>query len=176
MGANQKTIPSIRLSEDFETLVVQGPNIKVEICADGNVTVHSNGGVKTRPFERAAGLRMPNGSIYAGISPDTGRPMFATPKDAPMIMTFGQAAKYAEELDAHGCNDWRVPTKAELNELFENRVPIGRFDLTGSDPAGWYWSSSRSNYRDYAWAQRFRGGNQYHSNRTVHLALRCVRG
>ena len=29
-------------------------------------------------------LMMPDGSIYAGVSPDTGKPMYTTPKDAPL--------------------------------------------------------------------------------------------
>ena len=35
-----------------------------------------------------------------------------------------------------------MPTKEELNVLFNNRAEIGGFNETGSDPAGWYWSSS----------------------------------
>ena len=78
-------------------VAVHGKGVKVEIDADGNVTVYSNGGVKTRPFEQLptlatgasaealkVGASMPDGSIYAGVSPDTGKPMYATPKDAPM--------------------------------------------------------------------------------------------
>ena len=52
-----------------------------------------------------------------------------------------------------------MPTKAELNVLFRNRAAIGGFDTTGSNPAGWYWSSSR--FYNGAWAQRFSDGIQY---------------
>jgi hypothetical protein len=77
------------------------------------------------PTELALGAVMPDGTIYAGVSPDTGRPMFATPKDAPLTLTFDEAAEYAKELDAQGHKDWRVPAKAELNVLFQNRAAIG---------------------------------------------------
>jgi hypothetical protein len=33
-----------------------------------------------------------------------------------------------------------MPTKSELNVLFNNRAAIGGFDLSGSEPSGWYWS------------------------------------
>jgi hypothetical protein len=67
-----------------------------------------------------------------------------------------------------------VPTKAELNVLFEHRAAIGGFDLTGSAPAGCYWSSSRS--VNNAWAQRFSEGPQSGYFRYGHSSLRCVRG
>jgi hypothetical protein len=120
------------------------------------------------------GASVLDGSIYAGVSPDTGKPMYATPKDAPMACTFNEAGGYAARLDAHGRQDWRVPTKAELNALFKSRAAIGGFNTTGSTPAGWYWSSSR--YTSYAWAQCFRHGSQTVNFRLDQSALRCVRG
>jgi hypothetical protein len=64
---------------------------------------------------------MLDGTIYAGVSPETGKAMFTTPADAPATSTFNQAQEYAAELDAHGHRDWRVPTKGELAVLFSNR-------------------------------------------------------
>ena len=57
----------------------------------------------------------------------------------------------------------------------EALAAIGRFDTTGSDPAGWYWSSSR-NGNFHAWAQRFSDGYQYYYGRGNASSLRCVRG
>jgi hypothetical protein len=118
---------------------------------------------------------MPDGTVYAGVSPDTGTPMYATPKDAPLTCTFNEARKYATKLDAHGHKDWRVPSKAELNALFQNRAAIGGFDETGHIHRGWYWSSSRYSTLN-AWAQRFSDGIQSTSYRIYASALRCVRG
>lgn len=123
------------------------------------------------------GTRMPDGSIYAGVSPDTGKPMYATPKDAPLTLTFDEAANYAVRLDAHAQKDWRVPTKAELNVLFQNRAAIGDFNETSR--LGYYWSSSRYYPGDdlvSAWSQRFGDGDEYNLLRGAHTALRCVRG
>ena len=121
------------------------------------------------------GTVMPDGSVYAGVSPDTGRPMYTTPKDAQMSFRFNQAGKYAATLDAHGRQDWRVPTKAELYVLFKNRSVIGNFDTTGS-PASWYWSSSRHYINSFAWEQRFSDGGKDYLHKGFDLALRCVRG
>ncbi len=118
---------------------------------------------------------MPDGTIFAGISPHTGAPMYTTPEDAPMTMKWNQAMDYAAGLDAHGRKDWRVPTKAELNVLFNNRVAIDGFNETGSDPAGWYWSSTEYNFNFDAWHQRFSDGSQHWINKDLDSSLRCIR-
>lgn len=121
------------------------------------------------------GDRMPDGTIHAGVSPDTGRVMYTTPADAPLVCTFNQAQDYALNLDAHGHKDWRAPTSAELNVLFRNRDAIGGFDESGSFPGGWYWSSSQYDYNT-AWGQLFSDGQQFYLNlKYLESALRCVR-
>jgi hypothetical protein len=120
------------------------------------------------------GDKMPDGTIYAGVSPDKGQPMYTTPADAPLTMTFNKAKKYAAKLDAQGHKDWRVPTKAELNVLFNNRAAIGGFNVSGPYPAGWYWSSL-SGYEWTAWCQRFSDGAQYYYSKTDPSSVRCVR-
>jgi hypothetical protein len=44
---------------------------------------------------------MRDGTLYAGVSPDTGKAMYATPMDAPLSYTFNEAQEYAENLDAY---------------------------------------------------------------------------
>jgi ATP-dependent Clp protease ATP-binding subunit ClpA len=140
-----------------------------------NVTLPVNDATKPTGAEQTnSSARTADGTIYAGMSPDTGKPMYTTPADAPLTMTFNEAQKYAAQLDAHGHKDWRVPTKAELNVLFNNRAAIGGFNLTGSPPAGWYWSAS-SDGRSYAWDQRFGDGSQYGYYKDNQSAVRCVR-
>jgi hypothetical protein len=124
--------------------------------------------------EPRIGDKMPDGTIYAGISPNTNKPMYATPADAPLTMKFNQAKEYAAKLNAHGYQDWRMPTKAELNVLFNNRAAIGGFSVSGSNPAGWYWSAS-PDYIWSAWGQRFSDGFQYDTSKDYHSAVRCVR-
>ena len=122
----------------------------------------------------APGDKMPDGTLFAGISPDTNKPMYATPADASLTMKFNEAQKYAATLNAHGHNDWRVPTRAELNVLFNNRAAIGGFDISGSYPAGWYWSASPTSKWN-AWCQRLSDGAQYNRYKFGHLSVRPVR-
>src|SRR5260370_41766213 len=96
MTSSKGRAPVISLGDDFGTAVVEGGGITVELSDNGDVTVHTNGNVKLRPAandhakpqstEPKIGDRMPDGTVYAGISPDSGKAMYATPTDAPLTM------------------------------------------------------------------------------------------
>ena len=118
---------------------------------------------------------MEDGTILAGYY--EGKPLYAAPRDAPGTYAFNQAARYAANLDVHGHRDFHVPSKDELNVLWENRNKgklAGTFNETGSAPAGWYWSSTLD-YFGIAWAQRFSDGTQDNDDRNFYSSLRCVR-
>jgi hypothetical protein len=125
----------------------------------------------------APGDKMPDGTVFAGVSPDTGIAMFTMAKDASYVMTFNDSAEYTLAINKEkycGHQDWRVPTKAELNVLFNNRAAIGGFVISGSHPAGWYWSAS-SNLKWLAWGQRFSDGYQNYYLKGNPSSVRCVR-
>jgi hypothetical protein len=170
----------ITLGDDFGDVAVRVNGVRVEISHDGFVTTKASpaNDTGTKPKASTAsqiGDKMADGTIYAGVSPDTGKAMYATPQDAPGTYTFNQAAQYVGNLDAHGHHDFRAPSKSELNVLFNNRAAIGGFNVTGSNPAGWYWSFSPYG-NDGAWAQRFSDGHQVYSDRDDgYSSLRCVR-
>jgi len=91
------------------------------------------------------GTRMDDGTVFAGLSPDTKQLMYVTPEDAPLTMRWKQAMDYAADLDAHGYTDWRVPTDGELSVLFQNRAAIGGFNESGSTrPTCRYWMSTKT--------------------------------
>ena len=184
----------IVLGDELGDIAVRANGVRVEIHTDGSVVAYTksdvdaftNGAVHVHPAvnddsepaaktEPKPGDRMADGTVFAGVSPDTGKPIYATPGDAPLTMRWKAAMEYAAKLDAHGHDDWRVPTKSELNVMFNNRAAIGGFDISGSDPAGWYGSSSQHNYGLNAWDQRFSDGHQYGLNKHFVSSLRCVR-
>jgi hypothetical protein len=134
------------------------------------------------------GTKMLDGSIYAGVSPENGKQMYAMAADMPLTHTFNDAIKSAGQLDMHGHRDWQVPTKAELDVLFENRTAIGGFNLTNSfngvsddNNAGCYWSSSPMRFfsKWIAWNQRFsvKGGcgDQMPIQKDTPSSVRCIR-
>ena len=51
------------------------------------------------------------------------------------------------------------------------------FNVTGSNPAGWYCSSSQNGFSD-AWGQCFSNGYElsFHLDKYFFSSLRCVRG
>lgn len=114
------------------------------------------------------GAIMPDGAVYAGLSPENGRPLYVTPADATHNMNFDEATAYAAALDAHGHRDWRLPTRAELHLLRENRNAIGGFGK------GWYWSSTPSR-KMAIWAENFAVGKAYTFTRDACMPVRCVR-
>src|SRR5262249_9421757 len=123
---------------------------------------------KTSAPHPRVGHFMRDGTKYAGISPDTHEPMYVTEVDAPRAMKWKEAMDYAASIDM------RLPTKAELKVLFNNRAAIGECNVTGSYPEGWYWSASEG-YEWLAWCQRFSDGFQDDRIKDGRSSVRCVR-
>ena len=126
-----------------------------------------SGGVK--PLQ--PGDVMPDGTIYAGKSPDKRKPMYTTPADAPQPMDFRAAESYARDLKDHGHSDWRLPSKAELKVLYKNRAAIGGFADTD------YWSSTTWGGRPDLgiWRHDFARGEPKRTITFKTHSLRCVR-
>jgi hypothetical protein len=102
-----------------------------------------------------------DGTIYVGISPNTGKEMYVAPADAELTMGFNEAAAYAHKLNQEhylGHDDWRVPTKSELDILYENKDQKALKDTFKCAKNVWYWSSTP--YKGGAWNQRFNDGRQ----------------
>jgi chondroitin AC lyase len=79
------------------------------------------------------------------------------------------AAKLAVRYQADGYGDWYLPSKAELNIMYQLKDMIGGFNYD------MYWSSTELNV-GFAWGQNFSGyGGQYNQNKSSAYAVRCVR-
>ena len=71
-------------------------------------------------------------------------------------------------------NGWRLPTKDELNILYQNQVKIGEQEFH----AYGYWSSTEGvneNQIDPMWSLDFRNGNWIAYGKAVKLYVRAVR-
>ena len=105
----------------------------------------------TRPEAATpVGAVMKDGTVYAGVPPKTGKPLYTTPKDPGMLATWPEANAYCKNLTVHGHDDWRLPEEREdtrhgflgntikgedeLYQLFANRAAIGGFDSDNNDP------------------------------------------
>lgn len=178
-------------SEGCQDLVVRVPlgiALRVERHESNRVEIdlHAAFCQAARPGEL-----MPDGTVFAGISPRSDKPLYVTQQDAPHLMNWHAARSYAWVLTAHGYGDWRIPDREELDVIFRNSAAIGGFStmdsikpslirtlkskLGVSVPDGWYWSSSEDN-SPYARSQRFSDGCRSLSNKLNRLSVRCVRG
>src|ERR1039458_6469394 len=94
----------------------------------GHGEVSHKAGLETAAAPRI-GCTRPEG-VYAGISPDTDKLMYTTAKDAPGTYDWYGGNAYCAALEKYGHQDWRMPTKGELNELFKGRAAIGGFNVS----------------------------------------------
>ena len=92
-----------------------------------------------------------------------------------IILVQGSAGDYAAQIAANyqggGFGDWYLPSKYELNLLFQKKIFVGLF------PGFRYWSSNESGNSN-AWGQDFNDiwGAQYYTNRTQkHSSVRAIR-
>ena len=118
------------------------------------------------------GDRMPDGTVYVGVSPSNGRPFYAMPQDLPDPHTWASAKTAAAAQKFGGHADWRVPTKTELAALYRAKNAIGGFQCGQH----WYWASSETNSDD-SWLLGISVGIQYQdlfSNDDPNR-VRCVR-
>jgi len=88
-----------------------------------------------------------------------------------------KAAQLCATLSINGLNDWFLPSKDELNELYIYNKNAGN---VGGFSGNYYWTSSVGGDNRYgAWAQRFSDGyqfNSYHNLSIRSIELRVLRG
>ena len=80
------------------------------------------------------------------------------------------AADYEVTVDGVTYDDWFLPSKDELNELYLNQDAIGGFDAFLAS----YWSSTEFDDSD-AWQQGFSSGTQYNFYKFTDSRVRAVR-
>ncbi len=80
----------------------------------------------------------------------------------------GIAARLAGALELGGQDDWFLPSKDDLNQMYIQRIAIGGFTSDG------YWSSSEFN-EDAAWGQGFNDSTLYNFYKTNAQNVRPVR-
>lgn len=120
-----------------------------------------------------------DGTVFAGVSPDTGEALYCLPCDVPITMEWDQAWHYTRYLNVSDYSDWRLPTKAELHVLRENHNEGNlreTFNTVSGGAKGWYWSSEQ--YHDQptnAWQQRMHDGYECWFHKKMKGAIRPVR-
>lgn len=83
--------------------------------------------------------------------------------------TWNEAFELCKNYRGGGYDDWYLPTKDELNLIYQNLRKTGK--ISGND---WYWSSSQY-YNGNAWVQSFYGGSQLNLYKYYKYCVRAVR-
>lgn len=89
--------------------------------------------------------------------------------NANNTLSWTDANAYCENLTLYGYSDWRLPTKEELLQMYNDRVNIGDFG------GNWYWSSTQDGSSDYYWAVYFFSGSTDVLISDSHLHVRPIR-
>ena len=88
--------------------------------------------------------------------------------DEPEKMDWEEAREHCKTLNHGGYNDWSLPTKEELDKMYENKDQIGNFEDT------WYLSDTE--YNEFiAWSQLFSTGNQDNNSKYYNNRVRAIR-
>ncbi len=93
-----------------------------------------------------------------------------------IMATYGNvknAASLCVNYNGEGYNDWFLPSKDELNQIYVNLTAKGLGNMSTTN----YWSSSSNIVKgiSYAWSQYFSNGNQYYFNGYFYLNIRAAR-
>jgi hypothetical protein len=84
----------------------------------------------------------------------------------------GKAAQLCAGLNINGFTDWFLPSKNELNLMYQNLQVRGMGGFNGN----WYWTSSQDNKNKHTWNQYFRGNGDQHLNAKFYtLSIRPIR-
>ncbi len=124
------------------------------------------------------GVAMPDGTVDAGVSPTTGREMYAAAADAPGgdNYTYTEAQNYCSTLEEGGRKGFRLPTDDELDKLYKNRnkgALQGTFRETSfRDSVYWSRSSDGIGGKIGVW---FGDGGSLGYATDNSLPVRCVR-
>jgi len=158
------------------------------LCADGSVyaglSPDGNVAMYTTAADASSGTPWNNGNSSGYVTTSQTSAVTGEANTANLITIDSnsgvggtqphQAAQLCADSTANGHSDWYLPAKNELNVLYTSKTAIGGFNVSGSFPAGYYWSSSEySNF--FAWNQRFSDGNQFNSTKNGGSSVRCVR-
>ncbi|MFZ4799751.1 MAG: PEGA domain-containing protein, partial [Bacteroidia bacterium] len=126
-------------------------------------------GIIVAPYDQSIGVKWDNDDLTTGaIDTNIGSGKANTDKIVSCQGLGNYAAKLCFDLKLNGYNDWYLPSKGELNQLYINRSLINGFSQNS------YWSSSNYN-SNYAWLQSFENGYQYTNYKTSLSSVRAIR-
>jgi hypothetical protein len=134
-------------------------------------------GLIAAPTDQSSAIQWFNGSYITTGATGTavGTGLANTNKITKAQGAGSYAAKICANLVIGAYSGWYLPSKDELNLIYQNIGPGAVAPLTnvGGFAGAWYWSSSENGFG--AWLQNFGGGGQVNSNKLNAFSVRAVR-
>ncbi len=93
------------------------------------------------------------------------------PNTDSIVNVFGggsYAAYICDTMTAYGYDDWYLPSKDELNAIYQQKDTLGSFE------ENYYWSSTEYD-EENVWVQDFTDGTQTGNLKSTYNYFRCVR-
>ena len=118
----------------------------------------------------------PGGGIVFWVSGNSGKEVSRHLGE----LNWYDAIRTAKNYTGGGFSDWHLPSKDELNLIYENLHKYenmhksGVVDLIGEN-SPWFWSSNPDEFIDYAVLQYFKTGFQFPDLKDRPVAVRAVR-
>ena len=113
-------------------------------ATNANGTTYGNQVTVIQPYDELPTFTY-NGNTYK-VAPE-----------ANNTLTWFDAPSYCNNLTLCGYSDWRLPTKNELMQMYNDRNSIGGFSDT------YYWSSSKQGTNSYYAVNFYNGAVEYHN-------------
>jgi hypothetical protein len=169
--------PTVEVNVAAGTLVVgdsYGGGIVAYILVDGDPGYDANvrHGLIVATLAQSEGIQWYNGSDITtgatGTALGTGLANTNTIISVQGATATDYAAGLARDYNGGSYSDWYLPSKDELNKLYDNRVAIGGFALDG------YWSSSEDSIST-AYLKEFTDGSPHSYDKNLVYWVRAVR-
>lgn len=157
-----------------------GSNSNPGAPTDGSCSVYHTGGGGIKACKAGArgdcsgapvGGVCPDGTIYIGISADSGQRMYAMPIDAAGKFDWQTAFSYCEGFSGGGYNNWYVPYNSEVGAFYTLRSALGMDSRAGN----YYWTASVFNATT-SYAMLIDDGVTYDLDSNSKFLVRCIRG
>lgn len=131
--------------------------------------IHFNGTilyVYPKDLKPVQGWSLPPYGFIGADSPTDGR------QNTALLQAYSSAAQKCADLDGYGYSDWYLPSKEELDAIYQNRHLIR--NLEGPDVYSYYWSSTEYD-QGSVFAQNFHDGVSSLMTKNSSINCRCIR-
>lgn len=174
-GVIQTTSGGVMYPDGTTQTTAAGPNVHTigESYGGGivfHVTADGQHGLIAAVYDQSTGVQWYNGinTITNAVRDDVFAGQFNTERTVINQGPGSYAAQICANFKGGYFGDWYLPSKYELNLLYEQKAVVGNFT------SAFYWSSSE-NSNERAWCQDFDDGSQYNHYKYQTFPVRPIR-